>query len=138
MNLIQSEYKKLVDEKSDNSPIVKNCIRAFFVGGTICVLGQFIHGIFGTHYVAITLIFLGALLTALNLYSPLGKFSGAGSIVPITGFANAVTSAAIEFKNEGAILGVGAKIFVVAGPVIVYGLLTSSLIGLIYYIRGIL
>jgi len=136
--MTQSEYKKLVDKVSSNSPIFKNCIRAFIVGGTICVLGQFIHNLVGPDYTVVILIVIGCFLTALNLYSPIGKFSGAGSLVPITGFANAVAAAAVEFKSEGAILGLGAKIFAVAGPVIVYGLLTSSAIGLIYYLIGVL
>jgi len=136
--MVKSDYKKLVDEVSPNSPIVKNCIRAFFIGGLICVLGQFLHNILGAEYTVIILIGIGALLTALNLYSPLGKFAGAGSIVPITGFANSVASAAVEFKSEGVILGLGSKIFLVAGPVIVYGLATSSIIGLVYYLRGVL
>lgn len=141
----QQKYDELVKQVSPNSPIVTNCIKAFVVGGLISCIGQFISNVFinmglekeiASSYTAIILVFLGVLLTGLNLYGKLGKFAGAGSIVPITGFANAVASPAMEFKKEGWILGVGAKIFVVAGPVIVYGTITSMIVGLIYYLFG--
>lgn len=141
----QQKYDELVKQVSPNSPIVTNCIKAFVVGGFICCIGQFITNTLTnmglekevtTSYTAIILIFIGVLLTGLNLYGKIGKFAGAGSIVPITGFANSVASPAMEFKKEGFILGLGAKMFVVAGPVIVYGTVTSMVVGLIYYLFG--
>lgn len=136
------EYAKLVDEVSPDSPLIKNGVRAFLVGGSISVVGQVIHNMLvniNIHidsvpaYTAIILVFLGVLLTAFNVYSRLGRFAGAGSIVPITGFANAIASAAVEFKKEGFILGLGAKLFTIAGPVIAYGVATSMIVGVIYY-----
>ena len=138
----KQEYQKMVEKKSPNSPILYNCIKAFIVGGIICCIGQFIMNccrLFGMTiemcqiYTSSILIFIASLLTGLGLYSKIGHFAGAGSIVPITGFSNSVTSPAIEFKKEGFILGLGAKIFVVAGPVILYGVLTSVVVGVIYY-----
>ena len=135
------DYQKYVDEKSPNSPITKNCIMAFLVGGLICTIGQIITNIFtargfdkptaGT-ITSIILIALSAFLTGLNVYSKIGKFAGAGSIVPITGFANSVVSPAMEYKSEGYVMGVGAKMFTVAGPVLVYGISSSIVVGLIY------
>ncbi|MDR2899470.1 MAG: stage V sporulation protein AC [Clostridiales bacterium] len=139
------DYKKMVEEISPNSKIVINCIKAFAVGGSICVFGQLIlsglknMGIdkdVAAGFTSIALVFMGVLFTGLGIYPKLGKFAGAGSIVPITGFANAVASPAIEYKKEGYILGVGAKMFIVAGPVIVYGTLASVIVGFIYYITG--
>lgn len=141
----QIEYSKLVDKVSPNSKLLRNCVRAFFVGGCICIIGHFIKNVivqFGIteeeagSWTSIILVFLGILLTGLGIYPKLGKFAGGGSIVPITGFANAVASPAIEFKKEGNILGVGAKMFIIAGPVIVYGILTSMIIGIIHYLTG--
>ena len=120
----------------------KNCFRAFFVGGLICCIGQFLRylleGAFGMSgdelagTVSILLIFLGTLLTGLGVYDRIGRNAGAGSIVPITGFANSVASPAIEFKTEGMIYGMAAKMFIVAGPIIVFGVLAGTLVGLIY------
>lgn len=120
----------------------KNCFRAFMVGGLICCIGQFLRvlyenafGISGDELaaaVSITLIFLGTLLTGLGVYDRIGRNAGAGSIVPITGFANSVASPAIEFKTEGLVYGMAAKMFVVAGPIIVYGVLAGTLVGIIY------
>lgn len=138
----QENYKNMVDKMSPNSNLLTNCIKAFAVGGLICVLGQFIINTLMNYglnkdeagmYTSIILVFLGVLLTGLGLYSKLGKFAGAGSVVPITGFANAVAAPAIEFKKEGYIFGLAAKMFVVAGPVIVYGTVTSVVVGVIYY-----
>jgi stage V sporulation protein AC len=121
-------------------------IMAFIVGGLICDAGQLILNLikkFGFDQVAagdittIIVIFIGALLTGLGLYDYLGKFAGAGSIIPITGFANSIVSPAMEFKSEGYIFGVGARMFNVAGPVIVYGLITSTIFGIIYYLLGL-
>ena len=139
----KKDYQDYVDKKSPNSPIGKNLIKAFFVGGSICLIGQFINDFWSGRGLAqddaatatsITLIFIGIFLTAINVYSKIGKFAGAGSIVPITGFANSIASPAIEFKSEGLVLGVGAKLFQVAGPVLVYGISTSIAIGLIYFL----
>ena len=141
--MTQRQYQALVKELSPKSPILKNCINAFWIGGLICTLGQLI----GNGYTALglgeqesatatsaTLIALSALLTGFSLYDNIAKHAGAGTLVPITGFANAVSAAAIEFKTEGFILGVGAKMFTIAGPVIVYGVLASVVYGLIYWI----
>ena len=139
----QQSYDAMVKKASPNSPILSNCIKAFVSGGLICVLGQALlmlytkKGISETDaalWVSITLIGISAVLTAFGLYEKLGKFCGAGTIVPITGFANSVVSPAIEFKKEGMVFGMVAKMFIVAGPVIVYGTLTSMAVGLIYYL----
>lgn len=139
----QKQYQEYVDQKSPNSPILKNCFNAFWVGGLICGIGQFImefckyrgldNEVSGS-IVSIILIFLSAFLTALNLFNRVGKFAGAGSLVPITGFANSIVSPAMEYKSEGYVMGVGAKMFTVAGPVLVYGISTSILVGIIYLI----
>lgn len=120
----------------------KNCFRAFMVGGLICCIGQFLRGIYEQVFalsgdelasaVSMTLIFLGTLLTGFGVYDRIGRYAGAGSIVPITGFANSVASPAIEFKTEGLVYGMAAKMFIVAGPIIVYGVLAGTLVGLIY------
>ena len=120
----------------------KNCLRAFLVGGLICCIGQFMREIFEkviglngdelSAAVSILLIFLGTLLTGLGVYDRIGRYAGAGSIVPITGFANSVASPAIEFKTEGMVYGMAAKMFIVAGPIIVFGVLAGTLVGLIY------
>ena len=135
------EYQNYVEKKSPNSPIFKNCFNAFWVGGLICSIGQIIYDYFifrnfsleltGT-IVSISLIFLSSFLTALNLFNRIGKFAGAGSLIPITGFANSIISPAMEYKSEGYIMGVGAKMFTVAGPVLIYGISTSVIVGLVY------
>lgn len=137
------EYQEYVKQKSPNSPILKNCFNSFWVGGLICILGQIIMEICkyrgldvemsGT-IVSISLIFLSAFLTSLNIFNKIGKFAGAGSLVPITGFANSIVSPSIEYKSEGYVMGVGAKMFTVAGPVLVYGISTSILVGICYLI----
>ena len=136
------EYQQLVDKVSPKSRTVVNCLKAFISGGVICCLGQLFLNIFkgmgaGTEaagaYTSIAMIFLGVLLTGLGWYGKLGKHAGAGSAVPITGFANSVAAPAIEYKNEGMILGMAAKMFTLAGPVIVYGTLTSIAVGLFHY-----
>ncbi len=139
----KKEYSKIVEKHSGKSPLLKDCLRAFFVGGLICVIGQALRDFYtsvglnkelsGTA-TSITLIFIASLLTAIGIFDKIGKFAGAGTLVPITGFSNSVTSPAMEFKSEGLVAGVGAKIFTVAGPVIVYGTLSSILAGLIYFI----
>ena len=143
INLDKQEYGKLVEQMAPKSPIVKDCIFAFLIGGLICTIGQALMNFYsylgldktnaGTA-VSITLVGLSALLTGLSLYDNIAKYAGAGTLVPITGFANAVVSPAIEFKTEGFVLGVGAKMFTIAGPVIVYGVSASVVYGLIYWI----
>ncbi len=143
MNMSKQEYLSYVKEISPPSPLGKNMLCAFLVGGAICTVGQ----LFSNWYTSmdigkdaastatsVTMIFLGALLTALNLYDNIAKFGGAGTIIPISGFANSIVSPAMEFKSEGLVLGLAAKMFVVAGPVLVYGILTSSVYGLILYL----
>lgn len=139
-------YQEYVNKKSPNSPIFKNCFNSFWVGGLICTIGQFIMEICkyngldktasGT-IVSISLIFLSAFLTSLNIFNKIGKFAGAGSLVPITGFANSIVSPAMEYKSEGYVMGVGAKMFTVAGPVLVYGISTSVIIGLLYLLFNV-
>ena len=133
-------YSKYVDKKSPNSPIIQDCIRAFIVGGLICSIGQLIFfycqsiGLDETScatVVSISLVMLSAFLTAINVFNRIGKFAGAGSLVPITGFANSIVSPAMEFKSEGYVMGVGAKMFTVAGPVLVYGISASVIVGIL-------
>lgn len=143
MGMNNKEYTEYVENKAEKSNIIKDCIIAFIVGGIICIIGQIIKDIAMNMGVdektagticSITLIFLGALLTALKLYQRIGKVAGAGSIVPITGFSNSIVSPAIEYKSEGLVLGIGANMFKVAGPVLVYGIGSSVILGLIYYL----
>jgi len=138
----QEQYLKKVDKLTPNSPLAKNCVWAFVSGGIICTIGEALFKLFSAmgfsqdnQALLVNLILIGssALLTGLGLYSSLGKRCGAGTIVPITGFANSMVSPSIEFKKEGFVLGLGAKMFSVAGPVIVYGLLTSIIVGTIHY-----
>lgn len=139
------EYQNYVKEKSPRSPIVKDTTLAFLIGGAICVLGQAIQNGWmsvglgkedaGTA-TAISLVFLSALLTGLNLYNKIARFGGAGTLVPITGFANSVVSPAIDFKSEGFITGMAAKMFQIAGPVIVFGTLASVIYGVILMLTG--
>ena len=136
-----NDYQKLVNNKTPNSPIIKNCFNSFWVGGLICSIGQLImefckyQGLdieISSSIVSVSLIFLSAFLTALNIFNKIGKFAGAGSLIPITGFANSIVSPAMEYKSEGYVMGVGAKMFTVAGPVLVYGISTSIIVGIIY------
>lgn len=140
---IKKKYETMANEVVPKSKILKNCLRAFLVGGLICDIGQFVHNItvrFGypedqvASIVSVIMIFLGALLTGTGIYSKLAQFGGAGTVVPITGFSNAVVAPAIEFKKEGFIFGVAAKMFTIAGPVLVYGIGTSVIVGIVYYI----
>ncbi len=141
--MTEKEYGKLVDELAPKSPILKNCLWAFVIGGLICTAGQLLLNGYtalglekdaaGTA-TSMTLVAASALLTGLSLYDNLAKHAGAGTLVPITGFANAIAAPAVEFKTEGMILGTAAKMFTIAGPVIVYGLSASVLYGLIYWI----
>jgi stage V sporulation protein AC len=144
MKLEKENYKKYVKEHAKPSPVLKNCIFAFLIGGAICLLGEvlcylysFIPAIpssFIPTLASITLIFISVLLTGLSLYDKIAKVAGAGTLVPITGFANAVVSPAIDSRAEGLVLGVGAKIFAVAGPVLLYGTLAGAIYGVIYWI----
>ena len=136
----KKDYQTYVDQKSPNSPILKNCFNAFWVGGLICSIGQIIFNYckyrgmdiqMSNTIVSIILIGISAFLTGLNLFNRIGKFAGAGSLVPITGFANSIVSPAMEYKSEGYVMGVGGKMFTVAGPVLVYGISTSIIVGMI-------
>ena len=138
-----SSYQEYVNKKSPNSPILKNCFNAFWVGGLICSIGQIIMDICKYNgldtqvsgaIVSIILIGISALLTGFNIFNKIGKFAGAGSLVPITGFANSIVSPAMEYKSEGYVMGVGGKMFTVAGPVLVFGISTSIIVGIIYFI----
>ena len=143
MNISKKNYKKYAEGRAKKSPIAKDCANAFLVGGIICVIAEGIKELYmllsfskedaGT-LASITLIFFAALFTGLGWFKGIAKFAGAGTLVPITGFANSVVSPAIDSKAEGFILGVGAKIFTVAGPVLLYGILSGWIYGLIYWI----
>lgn len=138
----KEEYKRRVEQASPPSPVGKDCLMAFLFGGSICVLGQGLCGLYeslglelaqaraGT---SVSLIFLSALLTTLGLYDKLAKVAGAGTLVPITGFANSMVSPAMEFQSEGLVTGLGAKLFSVAGPVLVFGITASVVYGLVLY-----
>ena len=145
--MTEKEYGKLVKEMAPKSPMWRDCLMAFLVGGLICVLGQLaINGYTAlglekqdaSTLASMSLVALSALLTGLSLYDDIAKHAGAGTLVPITGFANSVAAPAVEFKTEGFILGVGAKMFTIAGPVIVYGTVASVVYGIIYWITTIL
>lgn len=140
----QQKYQEKYDQLKPKTPILKNIIWAFLVGGLICVIGQFILDYFVNMGLSkkeaggptsLVLILSSALLTGLGIYDELGRKAGAGSIVPITGFANSIVAPAMEFKREGYVFGIGAKMFVIAGPVLVYGISTAVLIGFIYWLR---
>lgn len=144
MNIEKKAYKKFADAHAPSSPTVKNCVWAFCVGGTICATGQLLiflyRDVFGMGQkdagtlCSVTLIFFAALLSGLGLFEKIAKHAGGGTLVPITGFANSVVSPAIDSKSEGLILGVGAKIFTVAGPVLLYGTLAGAVWGVIYFV----
>ena len=141
--MTEKQYERMVGELAPKSPLWKDCLNAFWIGGLICVLGQIAMNGYtalgldkenaGTA-TSMTLVALSALLTGLSLYDNIAKHAGAGTLVPITGFANSIAAPAVEFKTEGMVLGVGAKIFQIAGPVIVYGISASVVYGLIYWI----
>lgn len=145
MKITKQEYSRLTDEKSPDSKMAVNCFWAFLIGGLICTLGQALIELYtylgatkadARTWTSVTLVFIGVLLTALGLYSKLAKKAGAGTLVPITGFANSVASPALEFKSEGLILGLGAKMFTIAGPVIVYGTLAGVIYGIALLFRA--
>jgi len=143
MNTSKKDYQQMVQKASPNSSIAGNCAKAYIVGGAVCMLGQLFYNVYtwagagqemAGSLVAMSLIFLAVFLTGIGKFDDIVTFGGAGASVPITGFANAMAAPAIEFKKEGYIMGVGAKMFVIAGPVIVYGTLASMVVGAIYYI----
>lgn len=138
----EQQYEQMYKEASKNSQWYKNIPKAFLIGGLICLAGQLLFSLYESFgweedtcllAVPVTLIFLSALLTGLGWYEKIAKHAGAGTLVPITGFANSVASPALEFKTEGLVLGLGAKIFLICGPVILYGTLASIIYGLVYY-----
>lgn len=144
MNMEKETYKKFADAHAPRSPLAKDCLFAFLFGGTICVLGEILRSVYlnlchmseedaGT-LTSVTLILVAVILTGLGIFDRIAKVAGAGTLVPITGFANAVVSPAIDSHAEGLILGVGAKIFTVAGPVLLYGTLAGAVYGVIYWI----
>ena len=144
MNFDKKNYAKLADARAGKSPIIKNCFNAFWIGGLICVFAQALKDIYikvfkmassnAAILTSVTLVFLAALISGIGWFDKIAKVAGAGTLVPITGFANAVVSPAIDSKSEGLVLGVGAKIFTVAGPVLLYGTLAGAVYGVIYYI----
>jgi stage V sporulation protein AC len=141
---VKKQYQDKVDKIIPKPPMMKNLLWAFFVGGTICVIGQFVQDYFMSMAIAkkdaaactsVVMVFLGAFLTGIGIYDEIGKRGGAGSVVPITGFANSIVACAMEFKREGFVFGIGAKMFVIAGPVIVYGLVAAFVVGIIHWFR---
>ena len=147
MNMDKKVYKKFADAHAPRSPIGRNCLNAFLIGGLICTIGQGLNDLY--QYVcgmqqedaatlgAVTLVFVAVVLTAFGVFNDIAKVAGAGTLVPITGFANSVVSPAIDSNSEGLILGIGAKIFTVAGPVLLYGILSGAIYGVIYWIFGL-
>lgn len=140
---IKKDFEILSNKMKPKPKVFKNCVRAFIIGGLICVIGQFILNMlikFGvskddaTTWLPIIMIFIGAFLTGIGVYDKIAAIAGAGTIVPITGFSNSIVSPAMEFKKEGFVMGIGSKMFTIAGPVLVYGISTSIVIGIIYYI----
>lgn len=140
------EYDAMVQKASPRSPVVKDCLFAFLFGGAICTLGQGLADLFmllgftlqdARTFVSISLIFLSAALTAFGVYDNIAKYAGAGTLVPITGFANSMVSPALEFKSEGFVTGLGSKMFVVSGPVLVFGLSASVFYGVVLYVIGL-
>lgn len=143
MNISNKDYKRYADKTAKKSPTGKNCVRAFLAGGLICTLAGLLAELYGNlgaskedsgTLASVTLVFLAALLTGIGVFDDIAKWSGAGTLVPITGFANSVVSPAIDNKAEGWVLGVGAKIFTISGPVILYGILTGVIYGVVYWV----
>ncbi len=144
--MTKNEYQKYIDQKTPNSTLGKDLCLAFIIGGLICCIGQAIgDGLkamgadteTAASATSVILVFLGAFLTGIGVYDSIAKFAGAGTIVPITGFAKSVVSPAMEFKSEGLVLGLSAKMFIIAGPVLVYGMLSSVAVGIVYYIMSL-
>ena len=145
--MTEKEYSQLVAEMAPKSPIGKDCAKAFVIGGAICTVGQVLQNLYtnlgaekqdAATFASMTLVVLSALLTGLSFYDDIAKHAGAGTLVPITGFANSIAAPAVEFKTEGFILGLGAKMFTIAGPVIVYGVSASVVYGFVYWIMKML
>ena len=145
--MTEKQYGALVARMAPKSPMWRDCLNAFWIGGLICVVGQIFTNCYGAWGLekqdagtaaSMTLVALSALLTGLSVYDDIAKHAGAGTLVPITGFANAIAASAVEFKTEGFVLGVGAKMFTIAGPVIVYGLAASVVYGFIFWLYTIL
>jgi stage V sporulation protein AC len=146
-NTRNEKYNQYVKQVTPKNSVFKNTLKAFLVGGIICTIGQFFINYYmylgadqetAKSYNTVTLVFLAVLLTGFGIYQKIAKFGGAGTLVPITGFANSVAAPAIEYKKEGQVFGIGCKIFTIAGPVILYGIFSSWLLGLIYYILKLL
>ena len=144
---VRQKFDEISERETPKSNMLNHCVWAFVVGGLICVIGQIFYNIFKNmgipkedlqSYVSIVMIFIGAFLTGIGIYDKIGEFAGAGSVVPITGFSNSIVSPAMEFKKEGYVFGIGAKMFTVAGPVLVYGIGSSVIVGLIYYLIKII
>ena len=142
MNMSDKEYIEYVEKKNPKSKLGINCLKAFLIGGLICAVGQGFLNLYkylgadketASTLVTVTMVFLGALLTGLNIYPKIAKHGGAGTLVPVTGFSNAVSAPALEAKTEGYVLGVGAKIFTIAGPVLLFGTLSSVICGIVYF-----
>ena len=144
MHMNKEQYKRFVKSHGKKSPLAKNCVRAFLVGGVICTVAQVLRNIYqdvagiaekdAAALTSVSICFIAITLTAIGVFDKIAKFAGAGTLVPITGFANAVASPAIDSKSEGFILGVGAKVFTIAGPVLFYGTIAGAIYGVIYYI----
>lgn len=142
-NITEKEYESLSNKVCDNSKIYKNCLNAFLFGGLICCIGQAFINLYYTMgldkvasstFSSMTLIFIASILTGIGYFDDIAKIAGAGTLVPITGFANAITAPALEFKTEGYILGIASKLFIISGPVITYGVSSSVIYGFIYYL----
>lgn len=147
MNISNDDYGRMVKSASPGSPVIINCLKAFLIGGSICCFGQVLfrlYGMFGMNsdekrtMVTVTLIVITAVLTGFGVFDKIGKHAGAGTIVPVTGFANSVVSSALEFKSEGYIMGTGASIFKIAGPVILYGTAAATVYGLLYWLFNVI
>ncbi|MBQ8382891.1 MAG: SpoVA/SpoVAEb family sporulation membrane protein [Clostridia bacterium] len=147
MSVQKAAYLQYVEKSAKKSPLVLDCTKAFFVGGSICLIGQLLKNLYTgwgiseenvNALVPSSIVLLTAILTAIGLFDQLAKFGGAGTLVPISGFANAVVAPAIDNKAEGWVLGLGAKIFIIAGPVILYGTLASVIYGVVYWVMGLL
>lgn len=145
MNISDKQYGQMVKQASPPSSVIRDCFFAFVTGGLICVLGQILTNLFlslnlpktdASTLTSVSLIFLGSLLTGLNIYDNIAVYGGAGTLVPITGFANSIVSPAMEFKTEGFVMGVGVNMFRIAGPVIVYGIAASVVYGIILFVSG--
>ncbi len=140
--MTNKQYNEYIEKRSKRSPSISNCVKAFFVGGTICLLAEILSVLYenlgadkenSLLFASLTLIFIAGLLTGIGIFDKIAKFGGAGALVPITGFSNSVTSPSIEAKSEGYVTGVAAKMFTIAGPIIVYGSFASIIYGIIYY-----